>query len=566
MEKKKYKVSRWIFLSLSIIFNGFIIAYSCLSMEQTLKLNNFIRNIYVSIVNNATERVVPNIPITGLNVHLSSDKYNNIDGYQTNEIPLGSAKEITYSYLPNDATDTAVTFYTNNNDIVELNSSGTKVSVVGIKSGIATIYGKNKTTGITSSCEVAVIDVIAPINFEISLESTTVEIGSHATLLFDIDGGVLGHNELINSRYYDIRELEYSSSNESVATIADGVITPLSIGDTTITVSNVSTGFTREISINVVDGITPSPYEALHIGGPSICYDNDMLRDQQTGKDHYQLEVWDGSSKLDPYDFIWESSNELLVRVDQYGVMRGFRKGALEDEYAVITATSKITSQSVTYDVIVKEQLPRKMNFTIVNGRQTVANPSDYTACVGDKVNINISYDISISKKDVIATSSNESVIEITNQGSVLSLNLIQQGNVVITVSSIVNPELSFAVRIEVLKAGSITTNQLESVGFTVRKIVGHASLFFFAQIFTLITVYMFLYNKKPWFIISISLGISLFIASLSELIQKAIPQRSGSFKDVGIDFAGAVIGAAIVIFIFLIVKLIKNKKKKVVK
>ena len=350
---KKYKISKWILLIFAILTNAFLILYSCLSAETTAKWNNVVTNMFAGIVNRATEKEVKTIPIEQLDISLSNDSYNNIPGYDNNEIPLGSSKELISSYLPDTATDKAVSCYIENNDIAILNQSGSKVSVIGMKEGTTRVHAKNQLSGLDVSCEIKVVTTVAPTSYEISTSRTSIPIGSHETINIDIDGGILGHNELLNFRYYDIGKLTFESSNTDVATINNyGVITPKAIGSSIIAVKNKD--YSKQIEINIIDGVVPSDYANLHIEGSNICYGNDMLYDQSSNTNHYQLSIYDGDTKLDSNDFIWESSNELLVRVDKYGVTRGFRKSKVEDEEAIITATSKITGQSVSFNVTIK--------------------------------------------------------------------------------------------------------------------------------------------------------------------------------------------------------------------
>ena len=67
-EKKRFKVSRWIFLSLAVITNGFLIAYSYFSKDAANSLNNWITNLFAGFINNITEKEVEVIPITELSV------------------------------------------------------------------------------------------------------------------------------------------------------------------------------------------------------------------------------------------------------------------------------------------------------------------------------------------------------------------------------------------------------------------------------------------------------------------------------------------------------------------
>ena len=557
--EKRFKVSRYIFLGLAILTNTFLILYSCLPADTTAKWNKFVTNIFAGLVNRATEKEVKVIPIEQLNISLSNDKYNNIPGYDANEIPLGSSKEITSSVLPETATDKAVSYYVEDNDIAILNQSGSKVSVIGMKAGTTKVHAKNQLSELDVFYEIEVVPIVAPTSYDISVSNSSIAIGSQQTIGINIDGGPLGHDELLNFRYYDTRKLTYSSSNESVATVNNyGVISPKSMGSSLITVSNGD--YHKEVQINVVDGSAPADYTNLHIEGSNVCYGNDMLStDKGTS-----LSIYDNGTKLSASDFIWESSNELLVKVDKNGVMRGFRKSTVQDEGAVITATSKITGQSVTFDVAVKEELPTSMNHWIVNGEKiTWGAPKEYTTCVGDNLVLNTELTPRVSNKSINYTNSNEEVIECTYQGSSLSLRVLKEGTCTVTISSVANPEVVNTIKFTVIKAGSIDSNELDDVGHNLRKTLGHASLFAIAEIFTLIALYMFLYDKKLWLVLIISLGIELGVSSISELVQHFVPDRDGNFVDVCINMAGAIVGAAILVAIYFIVKAIKKKQQK---
>ena len=561
--KNKYRITRWIFLLLSILTNTFLVLYSCLPAETTVKWNTAITNIFVGLVNKATEKKVETIPIDQLSISLSNDNYNIIPGYGDSQIPQGCSKEITSVALPENATDKAISYYVENDDIAILNQSGSKVSVVGMKTGTTIIHAKNQLSGLDASYEVEVVPTVAPTSYDVSVSNSSIAVGGQQTIEIDIDGGVLGHNELLNFRYYNTKQLTYSSSNEDVAVVNNhGVITPKSTGSSLITVRNGE--YHKELDITVIGGIVPPEYANLHVEGSNACYGNDMISDQSSGANNYPLSIYDGITKLDSNDFIWESSNELLVKVDRHGVMRGYRKSVAADESAVITATSKITGQSATFNVTVKEELPTGLNHWIVNGNKTIwGAPKEYTTCVGDNLVLNTELTPRVSNKSINYTVSDDEVIKCTYQGSSLSLRIVKEGSCLVTISSIVNPNLTSTIKFTVLKAGSIRTDELDDVGYNIRKTIGHASLFAIAEIFTLIGLFMFLYDKNHWLPLAISLCIELGISCISEIVQCFVPGRFGSFADVCINLAGAIVGATFVVVVFVVVKAIQKKHQK---
>jgi len=566
MNKKqaRFKVSRWIMLSLAVLSNAFIVAYSCINNTISNQWNRAFTNIFTSFINAFTHKEIVTVPLKDIDAKLSDEdgyKYNYLPGYKVEEIPLGSAKQIECTFDPIDATDKSISYVASPSDMVTLNQSGSTLSVVGMKAGECVITAKSNDGGFESKVNVKVVETVAPEFFEISLDKTDIAIGTTQTINFDIDGGVLTHDELINFRYYDTRKLHYSSSNESVARVDKyGVIYPIAIGSSKITVSNNS-GVTKSIDVTVSDGTTPSLYSDLAISGSDTCYANDMILDQSSKKYHYQLTPKDGSKELNPEDFIWESSNELLVKVDKHGVMRGFRKSSNDDESAIITAKSKLTGQEAVFNVLVKNQLPTKMDFYLDIGEKGYWNPKDYTLTVGDNIVVKLSYNPSTANKKVNIENTDPSVISITNEGDYFVMHVLKEGTCIITITSIVNPELTASTTYTVVQSGAISTDDISDVGHYIRKSLGHAAVFMVAQIFTFLTFFMFFYERKWYVYASMSLGEGLFISGLSELIQYFVPTRSGAFLDVLIDFAGVVVGAALIMLGIFIVKKIKEKK-----
>ena len=554
-------------LSLAVLANSFIIAYSCLSQETTNKWQRTITNIFTKLVNDVTEKKVETIPLENISVNFSNDQYNNVLGYKLEEIPLGSAKEVKCAFTPDDATNKAIKYSVEPADIATLNQSGSTLSIVGMKAGVAKLTATSSDGSFKSEVDFKVVETVAPTSFTASVTSNDIPIGTTQTIDFVIDGGVLGKNELINFRYYDTRKLSYSSSDEGIAKVDEyGVIYPQAVGSTSVSFANGT--ITKTFDINVTSG-TPAPaYSGLSISGSNVCYGNDMLMDQSKHKDTdcmycKQLTPKDGETALNPEDFIWESSNELLVKVDKHGKMRGFRKSSNNDETAVITATSKLTGQSTTFNVTVKNQLPTEMYFSFDIGDKTIWNPTEYTLSVGDVITVKLGYKPNTQQKYVIIDCSDASVIEVSNEGANIILNVKQEGACTIKMTSVINPTLTRETKYTVVKAGAISTSEVSEVGHSLRKTIGHAFVFTIAQVFTYLTIFMFFYEKPWWFHASISLGTGLVVSGISEFIQYLVPSRHGTMLDVLINFAGAFVGAVLTFLGILLVKKIAQKRKE---
>ena len=552
---KRFRIAKWVFMALAIVANGFLILYSCLPMSVTVRWNSFFTNAYASLINTFSPKKVEQIPMDEIELMMSADKYNYIPGYEANVIPLGSAKEISFTYSPEEATDTSIVYSTQDSGIITLNQSGSKVSVVGKSVGKATIVGTNKLSGLESSFVVEVKETICPKLFNVSLDKTTLKVGDYENLHFDIDGGPLEHNELHNFRYYDTRKLIYHSDDPTVASISsDGYIKANSVGTTSISVSNGE--ITKVFNLTINDGEPIGNYENLNISESIVCYENEMITDGG-----YQIIPKNNDTDLDSESFVWTSSDEMVAKIDQHGVVRGFRKKSIDDEHITIVGTSKLTGQTVNADVVVRQQIPTKLNYSVDIDSKTSWNPEIYTTCVGDKTRIVFYLEPSFANKKMSVYSSNDQIIEVINQGSYASLNILKDGDCTVFFESVSNPSLKGKVNFTVLPSGSMDTSNVSDAGFTIRKVVGHGLVFMTAQLFTATAFFMFLYDKK-WYLHSIfALLTGLFMCCLSELIEKFVPSRTGSFIDVLIDFAGVVVGTTI---IFAVTTISRKKSKRI--
>ena len=103
-----------------------------------------------------------------------------------------------------------------------------------------------------------------------------------------------------------------------------------------------------------------------------------------------------------------------------------------------------------------------------------------------------------------------------------------------------------------------------EEVHISVRKIVGHYSLFAFFALMG--DGFLLLQWKKPWHIglgALVSLTVGLFAAFFSEYLQTLVPARAGLPEDAWIDAGGYGTGLLIGAIVFLVLFLVRKKKEK---
>ena len=98
------------------------------------------------------------------------------------------------------------------------------------------------------------------------------------------------------------------------------------------------------------------------------------------------------------------------------------------------------------------------------------------------------------------------------------------------------------------IKADTITEENIGPFTSFVRKMIGHFSLFMVSGFFTTLSIkFLYLDKKEKFMLFIIFTCISgLFLALLTEFIQRFVPGRSGEILDVLIDFSGYLLAVLI--------------------
>lgn len=112
---------------------------------------------------------------------------------------------------------------------------------------------------------------------------------------------------------------------------------------------------------------------------------------------------------------------------------------------------------------------------------------------------------------------------------------------------------------INFIKPGTINDTNYDAFSNFIRKAIGHFGLFVISGIFTSLSLHYWLKDLK-WYRfyygIAISFTLGFLLASLTEIIQLNVPNRSGEFTDVLIDSSGYLLGLGIVtLILFLIIR-----------
>lgn len=154
----------------------------------------------------------------------------------------------------------------------------------------------------------------------------------------------LGHDSLPYPIEYtlvpqtaSVNDLEWYSMNEAVATVsADGIVTPVSIGSTTIVVKSIDGVITKSVTLNVVQSVA---LEAIHM----------VAKEQLNVDDVYKIPYTLTPFNTTELTFDWTSSDPLVATVDNQGRVTAHHTGTV-----TITATkpNSTITDSVTFNVV----------------------------------------------------------------------------------------------------------------------------------------------------------------------------------------------------------------------
>ena len=170
----------------------------------------------------------------------------------TLEMVEGDTESLTATVSPDDATDKTVTWTSSNESVAKVKDG----AITAVKEGETTISAKAGEK--TASCKVIVSKKVIPVaSIELSKTELTIVEGDSGTLTATVSPDDATDQTVV-----------WSSSNESIATVKDGVINAISQGEATITAKVGEK--TATCKVIVTETSAPVPVlEAIDLGLPS---------------------------------------------------------------------------------------------------------------------------------------------------------------------------------------------------------------------------------------------------------------------------------------------------------
>lgn len=320
-------------------------------------------------------RVEEIIPVTGIQLD-----------QETMDLLVGENGTLTEQVTPVNAT----------NRVVEWASSDETVAIVvdgvvsAINGGTAIITATTVDGGFSDTCEVTVTQKVEGVT--LNKEETSLTIGGSETLVATI----VPENATNQN-------ITWASSNESVATVVDGVVTALSLGNTVVTVTTEDGNYTDTCVVKV----------AVLVTGVSL---DESSLDLVVGESTILLSTISPSDATNQ-NIAWTSSNESVALVDGYGNVSVIATG---------TATITVTTEDGGYTAQCMVNVTQPVTGVSLNSSSLDVNVGSIAELIPTVEPANA------SNKSVIWSSSNEGIATVVN-GTVTAHNI---GEAIITVTT----------------------------------------------------------------------------------------------------------------------------------
>jgi len=247
--------------------------------------------------------------VTGIALDRTSDK-----------VYTGKSIQLTAIISPSDATNTGVTWSSSDQSVAKVSSTGV---VTGVATGTVTIIATAAgNTAFSASCNVTVSNRSVSVS-GVSLSQSSLSLGVGGKK--ELTATVLPGNA-------DERDVTWLSSNEKVATVDDGMITAVAVGQATITVETSDGGYTAVCTVTVTN-------EAIAVTGVTL---NRTAVSLAKGSS-FQLVANFSPEGASNMAVVWSSSAPGVVAVDTNGLLTAKNIGT--STITVLTSEGSFTAQ-----------------------------------------------------------------------------------------------------------------------------------------------------------------------------------------------------------------------------
>ena len=283
---------------------------------------------------------------------------------------MGATAYIGATIYPSNATNQITWWSSSNEDVVYLQITNNGPYLTAVGAGTARIAVKTDDGDYIDYCDITVTDQtntdIHPTAVILNKESTTINRGSTETLIATIEPSNATNKDVL-----------WDSSNTSVATVDDGIVTAVGAGSASITVTTVDGSKTDTCYVTVP---TSNAVLVSVVIDPSVL----SLEEEETSQLTLIGKYKDNTTAPISSGVTWVSANKNIAKVDSTtGMVTAIGEGR-----TIISA--KYNGKTATCAVTVEEPYG-----------ELTATPDEVTISVGENTTIRLTFSVDGIEEDV---------------------------------------------------------------------------------------------------------------------------------------------------------------------
>ncbi len=167
---KKQNILKYIFLSLSILLNVFIIAESALPGDLSANQSNFFGYIFAFLINNNVSYQEEYVPVSDINIENNTEHI---------DIIYGTTQRITYEVLPNNASNKAISYTISDDTNFNVVRQGNSFYIESYSSDASGefVITSDDNKNISKTIQISAKPLQKPTNYTFSLSDDTLLVG-----------------------------------------------------------------------------------------------------------------------------------------------------------------------------------------------------------------------------------------------------------------------------------------------------------------------------------------------------------------------------------------------------
>jgi len=333
------------------------------------------------------EEIIPEVKVNRIEVEDS-----------TIEIIVGESLSIEVNHYPSSVAAPVYEWLSSDEDIVLIENG----VILAKKVGEAKITVKVKELDVSTIFNVKILPIVAE-SLTLSSESSEIKIGESLMIDYKIHP--------LNTTNLESKEIEWSTSDDKIASILDGKITGVGVGEVEIIAKIKESEIIGKITIKIL----PHKAESISLNL------SEMILEIGQGAD---LVVNFTPSNATNKSVFWSSSNSKVVNVSNGSLLA----------IGVGEAEVKVISEDGKYEAICKVKVnPISVKFITLS-------KDNLNILLGDSFKLLYSiYPENSNNKLVNFSSSNESIVTVDKNGNIIAKSI---GNASVKITSVSNPEV----------------------------------------------------------------------------------------------------------------------------